>query len=108
MVLAQVPNRRGQAVLAEWMGVQLNAAGQVQGVLSLEDALQRTGLAGNLGSGANIRANDGNAPDARALQAALPGVIQAAQQHTSSRSSRPSMPTAGVRLDRELGKLKTL
>lgn len=107
LVLAQVPNRRGQAVLAEWMGVQLNAAGQVQGVLSLEDALQRTGLAGNLGSGANIRANDGNAPDARALQAALPGVIQAAQQHI--RPIKQAFDAdCRARLDRELSKLKTL
>lgn len=107
LVLAQVPNRRGQAVLAEWMGVQLNAAGQVQGVLSLEDALQRTGLAGNLGSGAHIRANDGNAPDARALQAALPGVIQAAQQHI--RPIKQAFDAdCRARLDRELSKLKTL
>ncbi len=107
LVLAQVPNRRGQAVLAEWMGVQLNAAGQVQGVLSLENALQRTGLAGNLGSGANIRANDGNAPDARALQAALPGVIQAAQQHI--RPIKQAFDAdCRARLDRELSKLKTL
>lgn len=107
LVLAQVPNRRGQAVLAEWMGVQLNAAGQVQGVLSLEDALQRTGLAGNLGSGANIRANDGNAPDARTLQAALPAVIEAAQQHI--RPIKQAFDTdCRARLDRELSKLKTL
>lgn len=107
LVLAQVPNRRGQAVLAEWMGVQLNAAGQVQGVLSLEDALQRTGLAGNLGSGANICANDGNAPDARPLQAALPAVIQAAQQHI--RPLKQAFDTdCRARLDRELSKLKTL
>jgi len=107
LVLAQVPNRRGQAVLAEWMGVQLNAAGQVQGVLSLEDALQRTGLAGNLGSGANIRANDGNAPDARALQAALPAVIQAAQQHIKP-IKQAFDADCRARLDRELSKLKTL
>ncbi|HCF7393618.1 TPA: DEAD/DEAH box helicase family protein [Pseudomonas aeruginosa] len=107
LVLAQVPNRRGQAVLAEWMGVQLNAAGQLQGVLSLEDALQRTGLAGNLGSGANIRANDGNAPDARALQAALPAVIQAAQQHIKP-IKQAFDADCRARLDRELSKLKTL
>ncbi|QEY64978.1 DEAD/DEAH box helicase [Metapseudomonas lalkuanensis] len=107
LVLAQVPNRRGQAVLAEWMGVQLNASGQVQGVLSLEDALQRTGLAGNLGSGANIRANDGNAPEARALQAALPGVIQAAQQHLKPIKQAFDVDCRS-RLDRELSKLKAL
>ncbi|WP_073668313.1 DEAD/DEAH box helicase [Pseudomonas aeruginosa] len=107
LMLAQVPNRRGQAVLAEWMGVQLGAAGQVQGVLSLEEALQRTGLASNLGSGANIRANDGNVPDARALQASLPGVIQAAQQHIKP-IKQAFDADCRSRLDRELGKLKTL
>ncbi|XEG74753.1 DEAD/DEAH box helicase [Pseudomonas sp. abacavir_1] len=107
LVLAQVPNRRGQVVLAEWMGVQLNTAGQVQGVLSLEDALQRTGLAGNLGSGTNISANDGNAPDARSVQAALPAVIQAAQQHIKP-IKQAFDADCRSRLDRELSKLKTL
>lgn len=107
LVLAQVPNRRGQAVLAEWMGVQLNAAGQVQGVLSLEDALQRTGLAGNLGSGTNISANDGNAPDARSVQAALPAVIQAAQQHIKP-IKQAFDADSKARLDLELSKLQTL
>ena len=107
LVLAQVPNRRGQAMLAEWVGVQLDAGGRVQGVLSLPEVLQRTGLSGKASGGAHVRANDGNAPDARALQAALPAVIQAAQQHI-----RPIKQTFDAdcrqRLDRELGKLATL
>lgn len=107
LVLAQVPNRRGQAVLAEWMGVQLNSAGQVQGVLSLEDALRRTGLGGNLGSGTNVSANDGNAPDTRSVQAALPAVIQAAQQHIKP-IKQAFDADCKARLDRELSKLKTL
>lgn len=106
LVLAQVPNRRGQAVLAEWMGVQLNAAGQVQGVLKLEDVLRNTGLTGNHGP-ANIRANDGQAPDARTLQAALPTVIQAAQQHIKP-IKQAFDADCKARLDRELSKLKTL
>ncbi|RRW40025.1 DEAD/DEAH box helicase [Pseudomonas luteola] len=107
LVLAQVPNRRGQAVLAKWMGVQLNATGQVKGVLSLEEALERTGLGGNLGTGTNIRANDAQAPDARTLQAALPAVIQAAQQHIKP-IKQAFDADCKKRLDSELGKLKTL
>ncbi|MBV4465791.1 DEAD/DEAH box helicase [Pseudomonas sp. SWRI79] len=103
LVLAQIPNRRGQAVLAEWLGVQLNAAGQVQGVLSLADTLQRTGL----GNDQQARANDGQQPDSRALQAALPAVIQAAERHI-----KPIKQTFDAdcrqRLEQELAKLKTL
>ncbi|MCF5517222.1 DEAD/DEAH box helicase, partial [Pseudomonas sp. PA-3-6E] len=103
LVLAQVPNRRGQAVLAEWLGVQVNAAGQVQAVLSLAETLQRTGLASDL----RAQANDGQQPDIRALQAALPAVIQAAEKHI-----RPIKQAFDAdcrqRLDRELAKLQTL
>lgn len=103
MVLAQVPNRRGQAVLAEWLGVQLNAAGQVQGVLSLEETLHRTGLAGD----AKAQANDGQQPDASGLQAALPTVIQAAEKHIKP-IKQAFDADCRQRLDHELTKLKTL
>jgi ERCC4-related helicase len=103
LVLAQVPNRRGQAVLAEWLGVQLNAAGQVQGVLSLAETLQRTGLNG----AAKAQANDGQAPDSRALQAALPAVIQAAEKHIKP-IKQAFDANCRQRLDLELAKLQTL
>ena len=103
LVLAQVPNRRGQAVLAEWMGVQVNAAGQVQGVMSLNEALERTGLAGN----SAVQANDGTAPDMRALQAALPVVIQAAEKHIKP-IKQAFDADSRQRLDVELEKLKAL
>ncbi|TIC80326.1 DEAD/DEAH box helicase [Crenobacter intestini] len=77
LVLAQVPNRRGQAVLAHWFGVQLDRAGRCQGVLELADVLARCGLA----AGNDAPPNDGRAPDTRALQAALPAVIRAAEEH---------------------------
>jgi superfamily II DNA or RNA helicase len=103
LVLVQVPNRRGQAVLAEWLGVQLNAAGQVQAVLSLAETLQRTGLASDL----RAQANDGQQPDIRALQAALPAVIQAAEKHIKP-IKQAFDADCRQRLDRELAKLQTL
>lgn len=103
LVLAQVPNRRGQAVLAEWLGVQLNAAGQVQGVLSLAETLQLTGLT----STAKAQANDGQAPDSRALQAALPAVIQAAEKHIKP-IKQAFDANCRQRLERELAKLQAL
>lgn len=104
LVLAQVPNRRGQAVLARWMGVHLNAAGQVQAVLELDQALQRTGLTG---TAANLRANDGAAPDARTVQAALPAVIKTAQDYITP-IKKAFDQDCRIRLKSELDKLATL
>jgi hypothetical protein len=103
LVLAQVPNRRGQAVLAEWLGVQLDAAGQVQSVISLEEALHRTGL----NSTAKAQANYGQAPDSSTLQSALPAVIQAAEKHIKP-IKQAFDASCRQRLERELAKLKTL
>lgn len=104
LVLAQVPNRRGQAMLAEWLGVQLDARGQVQAVLSLPDTLHRTGLDGGQNP---APANDGHAPDSRLWQHALPAAIRAAEAHL-----RPIKQAFDAdcrqRLDRELAKLATL
>ncbi len=105
LVLAQVPNRRGQAVLAEWVGVRVDPAGQVQEVLGLDAALARTGLAA--GGAADALANDGKPLDTGALQKALPAVIEAAEGHI-----RPIKQTFDAdcrqRLERELAKLRTL
>lgn len=104
LVLAQVPNRRGQAMLAEWLGVQLDARGQVQAVLSLPDTLYRTGLDGNQNP---APANDGHAPDSSLWQQALPAAIRAAEAHL-----RPIKQAFDAdccqRLDQELTKLATL
>ncbi|ANI18303.1 helicase SNF2 [Pseudomonas citronellolis] len=104
LVLAQVPNRRGQAMLAEWLGVQLDARGQVQAVLNLSNTLHRTGLDGGQNP---APANDGHAPDSRLWQQALPAVIHAAEMHL-----RPIKQAFDAdcrqRLDQELTKLVTL
>ncbi|XQA72315.1 DEAD/DEAH box helicase [Xanthomonas sacchari] len=104
LVLAQVPNRRGQAMLAEWLGVQLDARGQVQAVLSLPDTLHRTGLDGSQNP---APANNGHAPDSRLWQQALPAVIHAAEMHV-----RPIKQAFDAdsrqRLVHELDKLATL
>lgn len=103
LVLAQVPNRRGQAVLAEWMGIKLNASRQVDGVLGLAETLQLTGLGGD----AKAQANDGRQPDARSLQAALPTVIQAAEKHIKP-IKQAFDANCRQRLELELARLKTL
>ena len=78
LVLAQVPNRRGQAMLAEWLGVWLSAQGAVQSVLTLPDTLRLTGLDGSQNP---ALANDGRVPDGNIWQQALPAVIRAAEAH---------------------------
>lgn len=101
LVLAQVPNRRGQAMLAEWVAVQVDARGNVAGVLPLPEVLQRTGLTDTQ------PANDGEAPDTRILQQALPQVIKAAEDHL--RPIKQAFDAdCKARLDSELSKLKTL
>jgi superfamily II DNA or RNA helicase len=102
LVLAQAPNRRGQAVLAQWLGVLLNPAGQVQKVLPLPDTLQRTGLIDG-----QPLANDGRAPDASVLQQSLPAVIEAAQAHMRPIKQKFDADCR-QRLDLELTKLQSL
>ena len=104
LVLAQAPNRRGQAVLAEWVGVQVGPTGQIQGVLTLNEVLQRTGLSNDTG---HTLTNDGQALNSHTLQQALPEVIQAAQAHIKP-IKHVFEADCRARLDRELGKLKTL
>jgi hypothetical protein len=104
LVLAQVPNRRGQAVLAEWMGVCLDRSGTVRQVLSLPESLQRTGLDG---THPLAPANDGQPCDIGALQPGLPAVIQAAQDRL--KPIKQAFDTdCRQRLDWELDKLKAL
>jgi len=104
LVLAQVPNRRGQAMLAEWLGVHLNTQGQVQAVLSLADTLHRTGLDGSQPA---ALANDGRAPDSSTCQQALPAVIRAAEAHL--RPIKQSFDNdCRQRLQQELAKLHAL
>lgn len=107
LILAQVPNRRGQAMLAEWLGVRLDAQGTVSDVLALPDTLRLTGLDGSQNP---APANDGRAPAAEVLtrwQQALPAVIGAAEAHL-----RPIKQAFDAdcrhRLAHELDKLATL
>lgn len=77
MVLVQIPNRRGQAVLTEWLGVRLNANAQVAQVLQLKECLALTGL----DDAKNQIANDGVPIDVSHVQNALAAVIKAAEEH---------------------------
>jgi superfamily II DNA or RNA helicase len=101
LVLGQVPNRRGQIVLTEWMGVRVDARGQAQEVLGLDAMLQRTGLAS-----ASL-ANDGKPVDASNAQAALPAVIQAVERHLNP-VKKAFDADCRSRLGLELAKLKAL
>jgi superfamily II DNA or RNA helicase len=101
LVLGQVPNRRGQTMLTEWMGVRVDARGLVQEVLGLDAMLQRTGLAS-----ASL-ANDGKPVDASNAQAALPAVIQAVERHLKP-IKKAFDADCRSRLGSELAKLKAL
>lgn len=101
LVLAQAPNRRGQTMLTQWMGVHLDADGQTQAVLTLEELMQRTGF------GSPSLANDGQAIPLANIQAALPAVVQTAQRHLKP-IKQAFDADCRARLGRELDKLKTL
>ena len=101
LVLGQVPNRRGQAMLTQWMGVRLDASGKPQEVMDFETVLQHTGL------NDTAPANDGKPVDVSAAQAALPAVIQVAERHLKP-IKQSFDADCRVRLERELAKLKTL
>lgn len=101
VVLGQAPNRRGQTMLTQWMGVHLGKDGQPQAVLSLEEVMQRTGL------GSSALANDGQAVPMAHIQVALPAVVQMAERHLKP-IKQAFDADCRARLGRELDKLKTL
>lgn len=75
ILLAQHPNKRGQPMLTEWLGINVDAQGRVGKVLNLDEVMQQTGLQ------QQQVANDGRALKVEHVQAALPAVIQAAQSY---------------------------
>lgn len=100
LVLAQVPNRRGQPMLTRWLGIRVDAGSQPQAVLTLEQVLDLTGL------GSTPLANDGRPLDIAPIQAALPAVIQVAERHLKP-IKQAFDADCKQRLDGELAKLKT-
>jgi hypothetical protein len=101
VVLGQAPNRRGQTMLTQWLGVHLGKDGQPKTVLSLEEVMQRTGF------GSSALANDGQAVPMGHIQAALPAVVQMAERHLKP-IKQAFDADCRARLGRELDKLKTL
>jgi hypothetical protein len=101
IILGQVPNRRGQTVLTEWMGVRVDARGIAQETLGFEAMLQRLGL-----NGVPL-ANDGKPIDASVAQAALPAVIQSVERHLKP-IKQAFDADCQSRLGLELVKLKAL
>ena len=108
IVLAQLPNRRGQTMLSDWMAIRLNAQGQVQRpVLGLPEALQLAGL--DAAAHRDIP-NDGSAPEAgviKRLEEALPAVLGAAQAYLRPHKQQLDQHNR-TRLQAELDKLRTL
>ncbi|WP_295577498.1 DEAD/DEAH box helicase [uncultured Lamprocystis sp.] len=100
LVLAQVPNRRGQPMLTRWLGIRVAACSQPQAVLTLEQVLDLTGL------GSAPLANDGRPLDIAPIQAALPAVIQVAERHLKP-IKQAFDADCKLRLDCELAKLQT-
>ena len=101
LVLAQAPNRRGQTMLTQWLGVPVDAQGQPGDVLDLPAVLQRTGLADT------PLANDGLPVPIAHIQAALPAVVQKAERHLQP-LKHAFDADCRARMGRELAKLKTL
>ncbi|MEF8753219.1 MAG: DEAD/DEAH box helicase [Accumulibacter sp.] len=101
LVLGQVPNRRGQTMLTEWMGVRVDARGLAQEVLGFDAMLQRIGL-----DSASL-ANDGKPVDASIAQAALPAVILTVERHLKP-IKQAFDADCRSRLGFELAKLKAL
>lgn len=100
ILLAQYPNRRGQPMLTEWLGIKVNAQGQVEAVSTLDEVMQRTGLQQD-------QPNNGRELPVAHIQAALPQVIAAAQAHLKPIKAKLDA-TAQLRVDFELSKLGDL
>jgi hypothetical protein len=101
LVLAQVPNRRGQTMLTECLGVRVAANGQPQAVLALADVLTLTAL------GEGQLANDGRTLHTGHIQAALPAVIELTGNHLKP-IKQAFDADCKQRLASELDKLKAL
>lgn len=101
LVLAQVPNRRGQPMLTEWLGIRVGNGGQPHEVLALADVLESTAL------GSAHLANDGRSLKADHIQAALPAVIKLAERHMKP-VKQAFDADCKQRLKSELAKLETL
>jgi hypothetical protein len=90
-------------MLTQWMGVHLvNADGQPQAVLTLEEVMQRTGFGSSVAWRTTVKAM----PMAH-IQAALPAVVQTAERHLKP-IKQAFDADCRARLGRELDKLKTL
>jgi len=101
ILLAQHPNKRGQPMLTEWLGIKVNAQGQVGEVSKLDEMMQRTGLQQNLA------ANDERELNVVHVQAALPEVIKAAQSYLRPIKAE-SDAAARKRVNLELDRLAQL
>ena len=101
LVLAQVPNRRGQTMLTECLGVRVAANGEPQTVLALADVLALTAL------GEGLLANDGRIIETNHIQAALPAVIERVGTHLKP-IKQAFDADCKQRLALELDKLKAL
>ena len=110
LVQAQYPNKRGQTLLTQWMGILVDAGGKVvPDILTLEETLVQTGLLRNPEGGQHAAdlANDGRVPDASLWQQALPEVIRTAKRHLQPIKRKVDEENQ-TRIQKELAKLAEL
>lgn len=101
LVSGQIPNRRGQSMLAEWLGVRLDAAGRPQATLSLQEVLDLTGL------GRNELVNDGKPHAAPELARLLAPALAEADRVLRARK-REFDTCLSLSLQKELERLRQL
>lgn len=101
LISALIPNRRGQAVLNEWFVVRLNHAGQVLGVLTLPELMEKTGL------GRTALPNAGKPFNAERMQGLLQPALDHARQHMAQKH-KDFGAVVSVRSKAELDRLDRL
>jgi superfamily II DNA or RNA helicase len=101
LLSGQIPNRRGQSVIAEWLGVRMGADGRHLGTLTLPEVMTLTGL------GRELLVNAGIPADAERLQALLPAALAEAERVLRAKKLDFD-GHLGQRLKTELDRLATL
>ncbi|MBF0471077.1 MAG: DEAD/DEAH box helicase [Gammaproteobacteria bacterium] len=100
LVAAQIPNRKGQAVIHLWYGVRVRAR-QVVAIEPFADVMQQTGL------NANTLPNRNELIDTAPLQESLPQVVTAVQQEMEQQKQAFDQQMS-PRLQQQLDRLQRL
>lgn len=101
LLCGQIPNRRGQSVLAEWLGVRVDSEGRPQATLTLPETLELTGL------GQAELVNDGKPLAAQELARLLEPALAEAERVL--RAKKQTFDACfGLSLKQELERLRAL